>query len=232
LAGKNRKKNPCQHHPHNREKGYHFSFFVNFILMKSLLLLIFCLTLRLSAQKHVFYLHGRIVELQGAKAIETTNGYGPYLYQAILDSLSARGLQVHSELRPANTEVADYAQKICLEIRRLLLAGVPARDITVIGASKGAAIAMACSALLKNPEIRYVWLAGCCGSEHIKYTGKILSIFEKSDSCGACQLPDEKESAAITEFKEIAINTGLHHGFFYTPRSEWLLPALEWIYSH
>jgi hypothetical protein len=200
--------------------------------MKSFLLLIFCFTLQLSAQKHVFYLHGRITELQGANAIETTNGYGPYLYQAILDSLSGRGLRVHSELRPATTEVADYAQKICLEIRQLLLAGVPARDITLIGASKGAAIAMACSALLKNPEIRYVWLAGCCGSTDLNYSGKILSIYEKSDSCGACHLPNEKDSAAISEFRELALNTGLHHGFFYTPRNEWLTPALKWIFSN
>jgi hypothetical protein len=183
------------------------------------------------AQKQVFYLHGRIVEIQGANAIEKTNGYGAYRYQDILDSLKSKGLQVHSEVRPATTEINAYAGKICAEIKDLIRQGVHPRDITVIGASKGAAIAMVCSELLQNPDIRFVWLAGCCGTVLKSYSGKILSIYEASDACQACPLPDRKTNPLISGFKELELHTGLRHGFLYTPRKEWLEPTLNWIFE-
>jgi hypothetical protein len=182
-------------------------------------LIFVCLLLiqHVSAQKHVFYLHGRIIETQGAKAVDKENGYGEYRYQDILDSLKRKGLIVHSEVRPANTVVADYAEKISSEIRSLLKSGIAASEITVIGASKGAAIAIQCSANLKNKDMRFVFLAGCCGAKQINCSGKILSIFEASDACGSC--------------KELELKTGLRHGFFYRPRPEWLNPTLEWIFQ-
>lgn len=199
--------------------------------MKQILPLLLCLVYNLSAQKHVFYLHGRIVEIQGAEAFETSNGYGAYQYQAILDSLSSKGLIVHSELRPASTKIEDYALKISIQIKNLLAQGVAASDITVIGASKGAAIAMSCSAIIKNRDIRYVWLAGCCETLEQNYSGRILSIYESSDACGTCSIPNRTDKNLIAKFEEIQLNTGLRHGFIYGPRKEWLSPALAWIFS-
>jgi len=201
-------------------------------LISAVLLLLMCGFIGdLKAQKHVFYLHGRIVEIQGANAEEKTNGYGPYRYQDILDSLSSKGLQVHSEVRPASTEIKTYADKICEQIKELIANGVRAQDITVIGASKGAAIAMVCSDLLQNRAIRFVWLAGCCGTVLNSCSGKILSIYEASDACQSCPLPDRKSNPLITMFKEIELHTGLRHGFLYTPRKEWLEPTLNWIFE-
>jgi hypothetical protein len=181
-------------------------------------------------KKHVFYLHGRIIEVQGPNAVETANGYGPYRYQAILDTFVARGCIVHSEVRPATTTISDYAQHIATEIQQLLKSGVMPADITVIGASKGAAIAMTCSSLLKNKELRYVWLAGCCDATALPYSGKILSVFEASDACGSCNAA-VSDRTWVTEFKEVRLQTGLKHGFFYTPRAEWLGPTFEWIFG-
>ena len=49
---------------------------------------------------------------------------------------------VISEQRPRNTDVEEYAGKVTGQITALLDAGVPAENITVLGASKGAAIAI------------------------------------------------------------------------------------------
>ena len=187
----------------------------------------FSLCLSISAQKHVFYLHGRIVEIKGANAIETTNGYGAYKYNAIIDSLNAHHLIVHSEVRPATTQVNEYAQKITLQINDLINKGVAASDICIIGASKGASIALKIAELLNNPQVGYVLLAGCCSDEHITLSGRVLSIYESSDFCGSC-----KTTGTITinegVLKEIMLSTGLRHGFLYTPLKEWLNPALNW----
>lgn len=186
---------------------------------------LFCLSL--SAQKHVFYLHGRIVEVKGPNAVETTNGYGAYKYNAIIDSLRAHHFVVHSEVRSATTQVNDYAQKIASQVNDLLNRGVSASDICIIGASKGAAITLKVAEILHNPQVGYVLLAGCCSDEHITLSGRILSIYESSDFCGSC-----KTNSVITieegVLKEIMLSTGLRHGFLYTPRKEWLVPALKW----
>ena len=193
-------------------------------------LLAFLISLHFSAQKHVFYLHGRIVEVQGANAVETTNGYGPYKYNAIIDSLRAQGFVVHSEVRTAGTQVSDYAQKITLQVTELINSGVAAADVCIIGASKGADITLEIAELLNNPQVNYVVLAGCCGGEHISLAGRFLSIYESSDFCSSC-----KTAGAITVtegvLKEVMLSTGLRHGFFYTPRKEWLAPTLSWIKS-
>jgi hypothetical protein len=64
-------------------------------------------------------------------------------------------------------------------------------------------------------------------NSELDFYGNILSIYEKSDAAGSCQL-HTKNSKGIQQYKEIALNTGLKHGFLYKPLPEWLIPAKNW----
>lgn len=183
-----------------------------------------------TSQEYIFYLHGKIVENQGAKAVDETNGYGSYLYDDILDSLKKDGAIVLSEVRPMNTDIKIYAKKIQNEIGSLIKLGVKPESITVIGASKGASIAMYVSSYLKNQNINFVFMAACNNetqNPELNCYGNILSIYELSDFAGTCK-ELIKASKGINHFKEIQLNTGLRHGFLYKPLAEWINPSLQW----
>ncbi|PBQ34699.1 alpha/beta hydrolase [Sphingobacteriaceae bacterium] len=183
-----------------------------------------------SSQNYIFYLHGKIVENQGPEAVDKVNGYGEYRYYDILDSLKKNSTRVISEVRAKDTDLRVYAQKIKREIDSLIKMGIPPSKITVIGASKGALIAMYVSAFVKNKAVNYVFMAACYNNEtetDLYFYGNILSIYEKSDLAGSCQAYRTK-SSGITHYKEIQINTGLKHGFLYRPISEWINPARNW----
>lgn len=182
------------------------------------------------AQQYVFYLHGKIVENQGAKAIDTVNGYGAYLYSDILDSLKQGNNVVLSEVRAKNTDVATYAQKIKKQIDSILTLGVKPELITVIGASKGALIAMKVSTLAKNSALNFVLMAGCYGDgkdSDLEMYGNILSIYESSDLAGSCD-SYIKASKHVNHYKELKLATGLRHGFLYKAIPEWIEPSLQW----
>lgn len=181
------------------------------------------------AQKYIFYLHGKIIEDQGANAVETAQGYGAYEYNNILDAFRQEGFIVISEVRPRNTDPETYALKVVKQIDSLIRKGARPGTITVIGASKGSVIAMHTSSLLKNKEVNFVFMAGCFGSgNNIHFCGNILSIYEKSDGVGSCQSLRNSSSLPVPHYKEIAINTGLRHGFLYRPLKEWVTPAVNW----
>ncbi len=185
-------------------------------------------------QKFVFYLHGKIIENQGPDAVETANGYGSYKYLDIIDSLKKRNFTVISEARKPNTNVTAYAQLIAGKIDSLLKKNIAPNTITVIGASKGAIIAMYVSSYVKNKDVNYVFMAACDDEIYnkcadIMYYGNILSIYEKSDSLngGSCEKFKDR-SKKISHYKEIELNTGLKHGFIYKPLPAWLDPATQW----
>ncbi|MEO6166644.1 MAG: alpha/beta hydrolase [Chitinophagales bacterium] len=184
------------------------------------------------AQKYVFYLHGMIVENMGAKAVSPS--FGEYKYDAILEAFRKEGFTVMSEVRKPNTDVSEYARTITEQINGLLKKGVPAKDITVVGASKGALIAMHVSTFVKNKEMNFVFLAACNDGNfqsfpEIAFYGNILSIYERSDDIGeSCIRFKEKSAASISHYKEIEINSGLEHGFLFRPIPEWMKPAVGW----
>lgn len=180
--------------------------------------------------RHLFYLHGRIIEEQGLRPEHPE--FGVYEYEDILAQLRARGLQVHAEARPSGADVAEYADKTVGEIRALLAAGVPAERITVMGFSKGGAIAVMTAARLGEPRVNFVFLA-CCfqgilQNEELSVTGKILSIYEESDVIGRSCGPLFSRSNAGPAHREIMIETGLKHGAFYRVQPEWFEPAVAW----
>ncbi len=184
-------------------------------------------------QKIVFYLHGAIVE--GNCEHPTNSSYGEYKYHDIVAALRKEKLTVFSECRPADTEVKEYARKIKGQVDSLLKTGIKPADITVIGASKGAMIAMYVSTYLKNAKVNYVFMSNCndmnfSSFPDIIFYGNVLSIYEKSDNiAGSCVAYKAKSTQAmVPNYKEIALNTGLKHGYIYRPLPEWMQPAIKW----
>jgi len=184
------------------------------------------------AQKYVFYLHGKIVEDQGPNA--SNGAFGKYEYENILAKFREEQFTVLSECRKPNTDVKEYAHKIVLQIDSLLKAGAPPGNITVVGASKGALIAMYVSSYLSNPKVNFAFLSSCndyvlTSFPDISFCGNILSIFEKSDPGNqSCDKIKSSSTRSIPHYKELEINTGLQHGYLYKPIPEWMEPVEKW----
>lgn len=179
--------------------------------------------------KLLFYLHGRIVEIKGIRPISAK--YGAYEYEKIIEALKNRGFIVISEARGRNTHAGQYAQKVVSQVNRLLKAGVPPSNITVVGASKGALIAMTVSTMLQNKEVNFVFLAGCADGLRkfdLDFYGNILSIYDEKDQLvGSCQ-SFFKKSTGISSHKEIKLKVGTGHGIIYKPLKEWIDPVVQW----
>jgi hypothetical protein len=182
----------------------------------------------------IFYLHGKIIEDQGVDA--ESERFGRYEYEAILNALGRDGHRIISEVRKPNTNPWEYARQVVAEIERLEKAGLPPDKITVVGASKGAAITVLVSHLLKDQDINYVLLA-ICGPRMLEFyeengicvTGRILSIFDTSDDlAGSCGALAQRCSAGIGLYKEIELGLGNGHGMVYRPYEEWVAPVLQW----
>ena len=183
------------------------------------------------AGRYLFYLHGQIVEDKGPRPEHPR--LGVYEYEAIRDTLAARGLIVISEARPAGTDVWTYAGKVKAQVEELLAAGVEPERITVAGHSKGGAIAILISSLLQNDRLNYVFLA-CCGdwmisNPRIDLRGRILSIYDVGDEFAfPCRRAFEHTGHRL-DAREIEIDTGWGHGAFYRPMPVWLDPMTAWL---
>ncbi len=183
-----------------------------------------------AAAKYLFYLHGRIIETGGVRP--TSPRHGVYEYEQILQTLAARGFTVLSEPRPADTVHVEYARKVVTQIERLLKAGVPARNVTVVGASKGGAITVFASTLLKNRDVNFVVLAGCGDGgpyrdNKVDLHGRVLSIYD-ADDLGVSCAKFYQQSTGLKESREIEVKLGVGHGLLYRPFKEWVDPAVAW----
>lgn len=182
-------------------------------------------------EKHIFYLHGRIIEEQGPNAV--SEKYGPYAYTAIIDSLKATGAVVHHELRTQETDFYQFAEHTSAQIDSLLAGGVDPRDITLIGASKGAVMTMYIAH--SNPApINYVLLGA--NNDYIEQEydwhlhGHILAVYERSDAVAGKNYDHwVANSPEVADFRQLEINTGLDHGFLYRPIDAWWQPAKAWV---
>jgi hypothetical protein len=190
-------------------------------------------------KQYLFYLHGKIIEDQGIPAISPE--FGEYRYAEILDKVSNYGFVVISEQRPKNTDGIAYAKKIRDQLVALLEAGVPATNITVIGASKGAGIVIYASHFLENDEVNYVIMAIChpevvtdLKRDQIFLRGNVLSIYDSTDEyAGSCQgLFSFSEGKGLSSYDEIVLNVGTGHGILYQPLDQWILPAVQWADNH
>ena len=188
----------------------------------------------LAGPRHVIYLHGKIVETEGTGAVSPE--HGPYEYDAIVRALGNDSTVVHAPVRPAGAGVAAYADSTLAQVRKLMAEGVPARRITVVGASKGGVIALMTSSRLTEPEVGYVVLGACYPELEKDFQprlhGRVLSVYEASDSLGGSCDPAFAASPGLAGHGEVRLETGLRHGFLFHPLPVWLGPAREWIATH
>ncbi|MFK7972382.1 MAG: hypothetical protein AB8F95_18580 [Bacteroidia bacterium] len=185
------------------------------------------------ATKHIFYLHGRIIEVQGVDAV--SEKFGEYHYNDIIDSLKSTGAVIHNEVRTTQTDFQTFCIRTSGEIDRLIAKGVKPEDVTVIGASKGAVMAMNISNMNIHP-VNYVLLAANNAyierEQQWNLHGRILGIYERSDSLAGRPYDHWiTVSSNAVEFEQIEINTGLGHGFLYQPLEAWLRPVKKWMYA-
>ncbi|MFO7556954.1 MAG: alpha/beta hydrolase [Desulfobacterales bacterium] len=191
--------------------------------------------------RYVFFLHGKIVEKHGPNGRHPC--FGIYDYHGIVRSFRERGFVVISEIRPEGTKLDKYAGKIERQIRTLLTYGLSPEQITVVGFSKGSAIALLVSTRLKDVGINVVLMSGCThNGTHVldKYRklidqsvqsmqGHFLHIYDVSDQkCDVCRGILKNVSAKVS-FNELMLKNGLGHGLFYQPRKEWIEPVADWI---
>jgi hypothetical protein len=178
--------------------------------------------------RYVLYLHGKVVEDQGRHARHPV--YGPYDYDDIVDAFRSRGFAVLSEVRPSGTDVDAYARKVVDQVRALTASGTPPENITVVGASKGALIAMRTSTLLAEGRVNFVVLDMCNDdtAPGLDLHGNVLSIYEESDDVGRSCQAVFAASKGIGAHDEVVTHTGLGHGVLYKPLPDWVEPAVAW----
>ena len=179
--------------------------------------------------RYIIYLHARIVEEEGRHP--TSPDFGTYEYDAILDSLRRAGFVVLSDQRPPRTDSDSFATHVAQQVDSLLRLGVSPQAITVIGFSKGGWIAILASSRLQNTALSFVFMAACgpwAFEPDLHVAGRLLSIYETSDSLGVSCAPMFAHRSPGSRVREIALSLGLGHGTFFQPRSEWLAPAMAW----
>jgi hypothetical protein len=180
--------------------------------------------------RYLIYLHAKIVETQGR--LPTDSAYGTYRYDAILDSLRGAGFVVLSDQRPPNANSDSAAERVAHQVDSLIHQGVSPRAISVVGFSKGGWIAMLASNRLQNPDVSFVFMAACgpwaFERPDLHVAGRVLSIYETSDSLGVSCAPMFARRSPGSYVEEVALSLGLGHGTFFQPRSPWLAPVAAW----
>jgi hypothetical protein len=180
-------------------------------------------------------LHGRIIEDRGVRP--TSEKYGIYEYERIVSTFTDSGFVVISEARAKDTIPLSYAKKVASQIDSLLALRVAAKNITVVGASKGAGIAILVSHLLKNSKLRFVILAICSEGmasywkrQQVALWGRVLHIYDHEDKLARSCEPywDTIKSRGLVESEEIELQLGLGHGISYRPYKAWVEPAVRW----
>ena len=178
--------------------------------------------------RYALYVHGRILEEQGVGAVSAD--FGLYQYETILQALASRGFTVIAEARKGDPG-EDYPKKLAARVRKLLQAGVPPSQVTVVGASKGGFLTLATAAELQEDAVSYVVLAGCGASTEAfasRLRGRVLSVYDAADrlrpSCEATLAAASK----LRDKREIVVRKDLDHGLLYRPLTDWLDPLVEW----
>lgn len=182
--------------------------------------------------RFIFFLHNRFLENHDLNDLHPE--YGKVEYNKILNEFKTNGFKVISAKREGNTDVKKYANQVVSRIDSLISTGVNAKNITIVGTSKGGYIAQYISTYANNPKLNFVFI-GCYRDQDlinfpdINFCGNILTIREKSDSLGVSAIKrKESSSCMIKHFKELELNTNLKHGFLFKSLDEWIQPTIKW----
>lgn len=205
------------------------AFFFSFILLYNITL---SHSINKDDEKYLFFLHNRFLETHELNEVHPT--YGKVEYSKMITLFQKNGFNVVSEQRKGNVNAQNYALGIVNQINHLIKQGVKARNITVVGTSKGGYIAQYVSTLAENPKLNFVFI-GCFRDSdittipEINFCGNILTIFEKTDPYGVSAIERKnKSTCSIPHFKEIQLNTGKKHGFLFKSLPEWTNPTIKW----
>jgi len=180
-----------------------------------------------SSEKYIFYLHGSVEENEGSTD----------KYETAVEAIAESDAIVIAEVRD-DTDPMLYAVKLKADVKSLLDKGVPAKNITISGFSKGSIIALASAGVINNPDINYVLLAGCSNFLNEKYKvdpgkaiGRILSIYDSEDiKFGSCDgIIKKKENLQL---EETELDSGKGHKVFRIPKEkfieQWRDPLADW----
>jgi len=147
---------------------------------------------------------------------------GPAPGELVAGAFANRGFEVVTERRLPNPDPFDLARKASNQVRRLIAGGVAAPRIAVMGFDVGGTAALVASALLGEPELSYVVLAGCgiddrynrfAASIAEQMAGRVLHLWEKTDTqAESCQLAFSKAKALASDEKLLS-NGGGHEMF-------------------
>lgn len=180
-----------------------------------------------ASAKYLFYMHGRNIERHGASSA--------HQYGAVRNALADKGLVVIGEVR-SDTNPRDYSGKIAEQVNALLNAGVPEKNITVAGFSRGGFMTMLIANRLQNEHIKFAVLAGCGlkGTEYRRsyerflkrgakrMRGRFLVAWDSDDEkAGTCNRAMDK---ARVDYRNLELKTGSGHELFFKPDAVWLNP--------
>lgn len=201
--------------------------------------------------KYLIYLPGQAVEVDGPDAM---NRYFGKVYQmsAISKAFAEKGFHVIAEARPRGTQIDTYAKKVAEQVAKLRAGGVAARNIAVVGHSKGGVMAFVAAGELSDPDVSYVVLAGCAmphvqriGNENPRadferllvaykgrFKGRMLSMHDAAEEdFRSCK--ELTSSNPELKFDEQVIQSGspakTAHAIFFAPEAVWFAPLMQWI---
>lgn len=180
---------------------------------------------------YIVYMHGAWPETHARDEPHPTRG--PFRYDDIVNGFAKRGFEVISELRTKPTNPRTFARLTREKVEALIAKGVPARNITVVGFSKGGEMALIIGSKLRQQEANFAILAGCAKSrsrqsyEKIIATdaatlrGRFLSLYDQAERvAGSCREAFAKTNVAT--LTEELLTVGKGHGTFYEANTVWL----------
>lgn len=170
---------------------------------------------------YLFFFHNYYVEMNGTD--------GDCKFIDLLRNFTDKGFVVVSQLRNPDMPLTSYANEAAEQIQAILNAGVPPANITVSGHSKGGVIALNVAALLQQPDIKYVILAGCgitplahMYPDPLQIKGTFLSLYANSDKIAAsCSAILSPVFQGVTTM-ELILDSPEGHRLFFEPNIIWL----------
>ncbi len=199
------------------------------VSLLSLLLLVALAGRTAQAEDLVIYLHNAWYEKH--KGGEPHPKFGIYDFGGIKAALG-QGVSFEAPERAPDLSPSAAAAALVKRLEAEIAQGRDPSTVKVIGASKGAYIAMLASELMRKPAVRWVLIGGCNpkrlrGREPV-LTGRVLSIYETSDTVAGPCPTGTTLTRSTRSFRQISTSAGTNHGFLFTPDPAWVGPATDW----
>tara|TARA_B110001454_G_C12589218_1_gene379434 strand:+ start:70 stop:633 length:564 start_codon:yes stop_codon:yes gene_type:complete len=154
-------------------------------------------------EHYVFYSHGLIVE--GKNLTPKHDRFGLYDFPAVKNALAYPKYNLIAYHRPLKTDPFKYANSLSEQVTTLIDKGVPPKNITLVGFSRGGFITALASSILANKELNYVIMTACTSrlakNKDVEIHGSLLSIYETSDGVGSCNNVVNRNLEAIVSYQ-------------------------------